>query len=295
MEEKDLNDLWNSDQQDISKESVEYSLKLLMNRINLFEHEKSLSQKRRRRSILAYAATAAAILVPVFMLFLMKPQVPETYVADVVYSVPAGGSQKITLPDSTIVYLNSRSVLISPSQFVTNERSVYLIGEAYFKVAKNAEKPFRVKTQLMTVEALGTEFSVLAYPQSDNVKTTLVEGKVRVGTSEHGNTVTPRILKPNQQSYYDLSLKEITIKDVDIDLYTSWINGNLIFENTPFQDVIERLEIQFGKKIEYSNALKKYRISAKFIRNESLEEILALLSQITYSKVRKTDNTYRIR
>lgn len=293
MEEKDIYDLWNSERQDISKESVEYSLRLLINRINLFEHERSAKRKKRRKSLLTYAA--AAILVPILILLSVKPQRSETYVTDLVYSAPVGQPQKVILPDSTIVYLNSKSVLISPSRFVTKERSVFLIGEAYFKVAKNKEKPFRVKTHLMTIEALGTEFSVLAYSQNDNVKTTLVEGKVQVEAVNREGFVKPRILKPNQQSYYDLSSNEITIKDIDAELYTSWINGNLIFENTPFADVIERLEIQFGKKIEYSNTLKKYRISAKFVQNESLDEILAPISEITYSKVRKVENTYLIK
>lgn len=293
MEEKDIYDLWNSERQDISKESVEYSLRLLINRINLFEHERSARRKRRRKSLLTYAA--AAILVPILILLSVKPQRPETYVTDLVYSAPVGQPQKVILPDSTIVYLNSKSVLISPSRFVTKERSVFLIGEAYFKVAKNKEKPFRVKTHLMTIEALGTEFSVLAYSQNDNVKTTLVEGKVQVEAVNREGSVKPRILKPNQQSYYDLSSNEITVKDIDAELYTSWINGNLIFENTPFADVIERLEIQFGKKIEYSNTLKKYRISAKFVQNESLDEILTPISEITYSKVRKVENTYLVK
>lgn len=289
MEENSIEELWESEPYTISQETIEYSLKLLINRINLFEYEKSARRKRRRRTVLAYAI-AAAILIPVFILSLMKPQVPETYITDIVYSVPAGQSQKIILPDSTVVYLNSKSVLISPARFVSEERRVFLIGEAYFKVAKNKEKPFRVKTQLMTIEALGTEFSVLAYPQSNHIRTTLVEGSVRVDATG----VKSRILKPNQQSYYDLILNEITVREIDVNLYTSWIDGNLIFENTPFPAVIERLEIQFGKKIDYHSKLKRFRISAKFIQNESLDEILALISEVTYSKIRKVDNTYRI-
>lgn len=294
MEEKEIDELWNSEEHDISEEVIEYSLKLLINRINLFEHEKSTRQKRRKMVFLSYIA-AASILIAACVLFFLKSQTPQTYVADTIYSVPAGQSKKIMLADSTIVYLNSKSVLISPSQFISNERSVFLIGEAYFKVAKNKEKPFKVNTQLMTIEALGTEFSVLAYPHIDNVKTTLVEGKVKVGIVGKEASITSKILNPNQQAYYDPSLDEITVGNVNIDSYTSWIDGTFIFQNVPFAAVIERLEIQFDKKIEYKKALDKYRISAKFIHNESFDDILMLLSQITYSKVRKIDNTYHIK
>lgn len=295
MKDKELYDLWNEEQPEISNEAVDYSFKLLLNRINLFEHKRTVRKKFQRRSILGIIA-AAVIFIPILVVVLTGPkEAKETYINYLVESAPSGKTRQIVLSDNTIVYLNSKSTLITPSKFVDGERNVYLIGEAYFKVAQNKEKAFKVETRLMKIEALGTEFSVLSYPQNDNVKTTLVEGSVKVEALNNGKLISSKILMPNQQSYFDTSQTEISVEDVNVELYTSWINGKLIFENTPFSAVIERIEIQFDKKIEYSKSLNKYNISAKFVNNESLEEILTLLSEITYSMVEQNNDSYIIK
>lgn len=293
MEEKDLNNLWNSKQQNIPQEAIEYELKLLTARINLFEHEKSARRIRGRNLALRYSA--AAILLLFILLFSTRPDVPEAYISDVLHYTPAGQVQTIILPDSTIAYLNSESALISPEKFTSTDRIVYLIGEAYFKVAPDNKKPFKVKTHLMTIEALGTEFAVLAYPKSNDIRTTLVEGCVKVETTDKTSVEhISKILYPNQQSYYTPDMDDIIVCETNLNLYTSWIDKKLTFENIPFESVIERLEIQFGKNINYSETLKEYNISAKFIHDESLEEILTLISHITYSGIKKTNNGYLI-
>src|SRR5690606_31257588 len=115
-----------------------------------------------------------------------------------VLTTPKGGTYQITLADGTRVWLNSASTLKYPSRFADDERVVELKGEAYFDVAKSSTRPFRVISKEQTVEVLGTQFNVTAYEDEHDVKTTLVEGAVRVvpGNAQQ----SPIMLSPGQQS-----------------------------------------------------------------------------------------------
>ncbi len=121
---------------------------------------------------------------------------------------PNGGQYRIILPDGTHAWLNAASVLRFPIAFTGSERKVQLSGEAYFEVAKNSAMPFRVITtdehnrESGMVEVLGTAFNVNAYNNEPSVKTTLVEGKVKVSTPAPGNSQQPVILTRGMQSIF---------------------------------------------------------------------------------------------
>ena len=100
-------------------------------------------------------------------------------------SVPAGQRTHLTLPDGTTVWLNARTTLSYPTSFNSNERTVFLQGEAYFEVSKNRHKPFIVQTQQYNIEVLGTKFDVEAYPDSKNFETTLMQGSVKVSSPQN--------------------------------------------------------------------------------------------------------------
>ena len=102
--------------------------------------------------------------------------------------------RNITLPDGTQVLINSQSTLLYPQQFKGDTRCVYLVGEAGFKVKRDEEHPFIVKSSDFQVTALGTEFNVTAYPDEEEVTATLISGKVLV---EYNNQQGQEILKPN--------------------------------------------------------------------------------------------------
>ena len=153
-----------------------------------------------------------------------------------------GMMTSLTLPDGTLVYLNSESTLSYPSRFDNDTRNVTLQGEAYFEVAKNPEKKFIVSTfHQSQIEVLGTHFNVEAYEKDDKVQTTLVEGRVGF-ISTQDNMSKKVLMKPGQKLVYDL-------KDSKVQLYTTsgeseiaWKEGKIIFKDTPLEESLRMLE-----------------------------------------------------
>jgi ferric-dicitrate binding protein FerR (iron transport regulator) len=294
MNEKQLKEIWDNNQHSVPEDQINDSLRSLLFRIDMFEFAQQ-NQSKTRKQIRFIYSLAGAIMLPLLIfstLFFYNNRQPDVLVVNSTeYITPVGESRKIILDDGTVVFLNSGSVLIAPDRFTSDVRSVFLTGEAFFDVAKEKERSFIVKTSMMNIKVLGTEFSVMAYSHDNYIKTTLVEGSVGLETSDPlSKNIDPVILCPNQQSIYDPFMDKIAIADVDVTAYTSWKDGKLIFEKTPFSEVIHRLEIQSGAKITYDKQLREYVISAKFVRNEPLEEMLRLITEVTYSHYSKVDN-----
>lgn len=172
--------------------------------------------------------------------------------------VPFGKKFKITLSDGTKVYLNSGSNITYPTKFDNSkERVVELQGEAFFEVVKNTKKPFIVKTDLLNVRVLGTNFNVSAYKNDEVNSVILVTGKVAVSKSigfenEESKSV---LLKPN----YSASIKrgyedKIVVSPVsNLNKYISWKNKELEFKNDKFIDITKKLERNFNVKIVSDN------------------------------------------
>src|SRR5690606_26820039 len=139
---------------------------------------------------------------------------------------PRGGQYQVTLPDGTKVWLNAASSLKYPVAFNDTERKVELTGDAYFEVANDKNKPFKVLADEQEIKVLGTHFNVNAYADEASIKTTLVEGRVQVGLR---NTSTAHILRPGQQS--ELSGNTFKIQQVDVEEAIDWKNGHFIFNN----------------------------------------------------------------
>lgn len=121
--------------------------------------------------------------------------------------------------------LNSKSILLYPEKFTGETRSVYLIGEANFKVKPDKKHPFIVKANDYQVTALGTEFNVNAYPENSELMATLLEGSVKV---EFNNLLSNIILKPNEQLVYDKHTKAHNLRMPEIDDVTAWQRGELV-------------------------------------------------------------------
>ena len=131
-------------------------------------------------------------------------------------SVPAGQRTHLTLPDGTTVWLNARTTLSYPTSFNSNERTVFLQGEAYFEVSKNRHKPFIVQTQQYNIEVLGTKFDVEAYPDSKNFETTLMQGSVKVSSPQ--NPEQSLTLKPNEKVF----LKDGVLTSTQVSDFSSY-------------------------------------------------------------------------
>lgn len=154
-------------------------------------------------------------------------------------TTPRGGEFKITLEDGTEVWLNAETQLQYPETFSGNERRVAVTGEAYFKVAKDAKRPFYVETAGQEVRVYGTEFNIHAYPEDKQVATTLVEGSIALQPlSGNGSQL---MLTPGHQSLFDKQSHATHVKSVDTEVATSWRTGSFVFEDQTLGEIMQTL------------------------------------------------------
>lgn len=201
-------------------------------------------------------------------------------------SVPRGGEFDLKLSDGTIVKLNSESELKYPVNFVGNLREVYLKGEAFFNVAHNKEIPFIVNISDTKVNVIGTKFNVSGYSTDDIIATTLVEGSVEIEAL--GNK---ELLNPGYQSQINKHKKDITIKKVNTNLYTSWVIGIYEFENARLEQIMAQLGRWYNVEFYFNtNNLKDIRFTGAVKRNKSINYALELLEHIAKVQFQIKDN-----
>jgi len=217
------------------------------------------------------------------------------------------------LPDGTKVWLNAESILEYTTDFNIAKREVKLTGEGYFKVKPNPSKPFVVKAGNFSVKAFGTSFNVKAYPDENEVTTTLVEGKVEIEGKEKNNKKFTYKMTPKQKVVYYKDEKQViannqgesnevkgktqkvtTLQSVPIisdanvktELYTSWKDSLWIIQAEKLEDLAVMLERRYNVNIFFSsNEIKNYRFSGT-IQHETLEqifEIMRLTMPVSYS------------
>lgn len=152
---------------------------------------------------------------------------------------PSGNISKCILPDGTEVWLNTNSVVrYDVASFNKNEREVNIEGEAYFEVAKNKQKPFRVLTSEGSILVTGTSFNVKAYPGDNVFETVLTEGSIEMKINNESQSVK---LIPGERAVYNNEVKKITISEVNPERYSSWRNGELFFDDATLNDLIKEL------------------------------------------------------
>lgn len=164
-------------------------------------------------------------------------------------SVPRGGEFKIELEDGTEVWLNAQSRLIYPETFSHEERRVQLEGEAYFKVAKDASKPFFVETYNQQIRVLGTEFNINSYQEDNTVQTTLVTG--RIAMQQKGDDSREMILTPGHQAVFDKGQQSMKVKRVDTEVVTSWKEGMFVFEDQNLASIMLTLSRWYDFTYEF--------------------------------------------
>ena len=192
--------------------------------------------------------------------------------------VPGGADYAVELADGTIARLNCETELRYPVRFVGKERRVYLDGEAFFEVAKNAEMPFIVETKQMQVEVTGTQFDVKAYAEDETMQATLVEGGVEV--CAYGAGSKPVALTPSQQYVLDVQTRQVEVKKVDVQLYTGWVEGMFVFKNQRLEDVMTMLARWYSVDVFYiGESVKDIRLSANLGRYEHIDKILDIIQE----------------
>jgi transmembrane sensor len=188
-------------------------------------------------------------------------------------TTPRGGQYRVILPDGTNVLLNAASSLIYPIAFKGGERLVQLNGEAYFEVAKNKNMPFRVRSGAQTVEVLGTHFNINAYEDERSIKTTLVEGSVRVSSTNASS-----LLSPGQQAV--LSRKGdglISIHNVNLDKEIAWRSGMFSFEDDDVKSVMRSIARWYDADVSYKGNMPDIVFSGEIFRTARLSEVFEIL------------------
>lgn len=164
--------------------------------------------------------------------------------------VPKGGRAKVILTDGTIVHLNADTKLKYPTVFTGNERMVYLSGEGYFQVAKNAAKPFIIHTAKTDTKVLGTVFNLKAYPEEETAILTVQEGKVQF--SSKSDLKKQLILLANQQGCLQKNL-ELIKSNVYAGKYVSWKDAKLNFNEADMNEIALLLSRQYNIRVENRN------------------------------------------
>lgn len=190
-------------------------------------------------------------------------------------SIPRGGEYFLTLSDGTKVWLNSESILTYPLKFGSNERKVELIGEAFFDVTHDKDKPFRVKVNGQEIEVLGTTFNVNAYADKNEITTTLVSGLIKIDIKDTDEKV---ILNPGFQFQLNKAERLHSVSKVNTRLATAWLKGYYLFDDATLEEMILTLsrwyDFEFDFKEEQARTL---RFSGKLKRTERFEDILTII------------------
>lgn len=189
-------------------------------------------------------------------------------------SLPRGTEYSIMLADGTKVYLNAGSEIRYPVTFTGDYREVELKGEAYFEVARDEQRPFRVRlTDDVCVRVLGTSFNVTAYSTQQRVVTTLEEGHVQLEYEKQHVDITP-----GEQAIYDKGNGKVEVKRVDTKLYTSWRDGYYKFDSMTLEEIMETLTLWYDLNVFYSNPeVKSLEFTGRLKRYDNVEGLFRKL------------------
>ncbi|WP_207514722.1 FecR family protein [Longitalea luteola] len=184
--------------------------------------------------------------------------------------IPNGGGYELVLSDGSKVWLNSASRLRFPVNFSGNSREVELSGEAYFEIARDKARPFKVRFNNNTVEVLGTHFNVNSYTDETTQAVTLLEGSVNVS-----NAQTKVIIKPGQQARLN-GIKNIQVKEVDVEEAIAWKNGYFIFVEEDIKSIMRKLARWYDFSPEYQGNIGDEQFGGMISRFRNISEVLKM-------------------
>ena len=174
-------------------------------------------------------------------------------------STPRSGQYQLTLPDGSVIWLNAESSITYPTAFSGNERKVSITGEVYFEVIKDKSKPFKVTAGDQQIEVLGTHFNINAYQDEDHVKTSLLEGSVKVNQ---------QILKPGE------AFQNGKVSKTNVDQDVAWKNGIFNFNNQSLAQVMRQLARWYNLEVVYPNGVPRKEYGGEMGRNLTLNQVL---------------------
>ena len=188
-------------------------------------------------------------------------------------STPRGGEYQLVLPDGSKVWLNAASSLRFPTRFEGKQRTVFLNGEAYFEVAKNAKMPFQVMLDDgMTVEVLGTHFNIMSYGDEKEVRTTLAEGIVKVTKMKKSV-----LLSPSKQAVMLKADQSLIVSDANVDKALAWKDGMIEFDGDELPYIMRQLSRWYDVDVYFLGEVPKGTYNGSIRRQAPLSKVLEIL------------------
>lgn len=193
------------------------------------------------------------------------------------FAVPYGSQEHLTLPDNSKVWLNAGSHLSYADDHTGNERIIKLIGEAYFEIVKNEERPIVVETPYLSIKVLGTKFNVRDYPGDSNAVVELKSGKIQIKTIN--NEV--HILEGEKQLIFDSESKISKVDKIDNDCSAGWTKGYIVCNDMTLGEIFRFLERYFNVTIEAEEQLLSDEIySVRFTQKENIHQIMSVIKDL---------------
>jgi len=235
-----------------------------------------------RRILKIYQKVAALLLIPIigFGIIYWVTQFNQSVVQYTETIAPRGQKSQIVLADGTKVWLNSDTKIKYPGNFSKNQRDVFLDGEAFFEVSKNAHQPFVVHTSSVNVKVLGTKFNVKAYSDESEIETSLFEGKInlQMNSSSEGNP-SEKEVEPGQSFVYSKTDHQLVANKFPQDEINGWKNNQLIFKDDTFSNLVRKVERWYDVKVVYNEKLfNDRRLTVELYEGERLERLMDIIS-----------------
>lgn len=192
-------------------------------------------------------------------------------------ATPRGGQYQAVLPDGSKVWLNAASSVQFPAVFTGNKRTVTVTGEVYIEVAKDKQKPFIVDVNgHQSVQVLGTSFNINSYADEGSIKTTLIEGSIRINQQA--------ILKPGQQAIQSATAPSVggadtelkVLNDPDVELATAWKTGIIAFKDTDMKTIMRQVERWYNIDVSFEREIPSRKFTGEIPKDVNLSELLKL-------------------
>ncbi|MDD4608589.1 MAG: FecR family protein [Bacteroidaceae bacterium] len=238
-----------------------------------------------------YRVAVVALVVCVSLLSYWQGGVSVTkQFADTTIEAPLGAKTKLYLPDGTLAWLNAGSKLVYSQGFGVENRSVHLVGEAYFEVVKNKDLPFKVHTTDLGIQVYGTKFNIRNYTEDDEVVVNLLEGKISLQDVYREKNIC--YMAPGEKAVLNKKTKELRKTITKQANVIEWTKGYLFFDEDLLVDIAKKLEREYSVEIEIDNdSLRGYRFYGSFIvKDNSLESVLDALTATEHLKYKQEGN-----
>ncbi|MDO8994716.1 FecR family protein [Daejeonella sp.] len=285
-----LDEFWNQVASDapIPEEKAER----IFNSIMASSREKESFLKLKSKSFWYRSAAAIFIIGLSAMFYLSRSGISESQQVKVILEKPKIVEKPtrrfINLPDGSSVILNENSQIEIAENFNSDaKREVYLMGEAYFDINHDSERPFIVHTGKLKTTVLGTAFNIKSSAGAKTVTVTVTRGKVEVGDENQ----TFNVITPNEQIVFNEEHNNVVKTPVKAESYIKWTNEDIYFDDVSIKDVAKQLQERFGVSIVFSNEqIKTCKFSATFLKSQSLPQILNIIAEFNQIKYQFRDN-----